>query len=292
MDAVAHPPLPPLLAGSSGLVHLAFRRDGRRLAVADTALRIEVREGSRSVWSRFVASLDPKVASTERIRGLAYAPDGLSIYALASDRLIALDAPSGETLWSYQPSRTMGFLVTSPVALAVREDGLVAASFDNGAIGAWSASGELQGLWKDVDVQRRLAFLRDGRLLGDDSFGLSVFDADARQRLFRTPLRDRSFGLAVAPDGNVAVRTLHEAWQIAPSGAVFARSPVQPGLPTLAYHPTEPLLALGEAHGVAWVDQEGGVTRRVETSKTVVSLAFAPDGRLAVGGDDGGLTFF
>ena len=148
---------------------------------------------------------------------------------------------------------------------------------------------QIQGLWKDVDVQRRLAFLRDGRLLGDDSFGLSVFDAEARQRLFRTPLRDRSFGLAVAPDGSVAVRTLHEAWQIAPSGAVFARSPVEPGLPLLAYHPLEPLLALGAERAVTLVDEDGAAIRRFDVPTPVVSLAFAPDGRLAVGGGDGTL---
>ncbi len=286
MDAVT---LPPLLARSKGLNHLVFHSQGDRMAVADTALNVEVREGTRTLWSRSMASLEPKVAATQRIRGLAYSPDGATLYALASDRLLALGGATGEPLWDYQPPRSLAFLVTSAMAVAVREDGLVAASFDNGAIGTWSTDGELQGLWKDVDVQRRLAFLGDGRLLGDDSFGLSVFDADSRCRLYRTPLRDRSFGLDVAPDGNVAIRTLNEAWQISPAGSVFARTPVEPGLPNLVYHPFETLLALGAEHSVTWVDQDGNVVRRIETQATVISLAFAPDGRLFVGGGDGGL---
>lgn len=284
MDTVA---VPPLLARSTGLNHLAFRPDGVRLAVADTGLSVSVREGARTVWTRSLASPEPKVASTQRIRGLVYAPDGLTLYALASDHLIALNGESGEPIWSFQPPRSFGFLVTSAMAVAVRADGLVAASFDNGALGAWSPTGELRGLWKDVDVQRRLAFLSDGRLLGDDSFGLTVFDADVHCRLHRNSLRDRSFGLEVAPDGNLAIRTLHEAWQIAPSGAVFARTPVEPGLPNLAYHPFEPLLALGAERSVSLVDGDGQIAGRYDAPATVVSLAFSPNGRLVVGGGDG-----
>ena len=139
--------LPPLLARSTGLNRLAFRADGVRLATADTALNVAVREGSRPLWSRSLASSDPKVAGVQRVRGLAYAPDGAALYALASDRLLALDAETGESLWSYTPSRALGFLVTSAMAVAIREDGLVAASFDNGAIGTWSAQGEIQGTY-------------------------------------------------------------------------------------------------------------------------------------------------
>ena len=284
MDSAA---LPPLLESSKGLNHLAFRPDGARLAMADTALNVEMREEGRLVWERSLASLNPKASGIQRVRGLAFAPDGSALYALGTDELVALDAETGERLWSYQPPRALGFLVVATSALAVRADGLVAASFDNGAIGLWSPEGELRALWKDLDTQRNLAFLRDGRLLGDDSFGLSVFDVDTRKRLYRTPLRDRSFGLVVAPDGTVAVRTLHEAWQIAPTGEVSARTPVEPGLPLLAYHPFEPLLALGAAHAILFANSEGEIVRRVAVEgATVVSLAFAPDGRLLVGGAD------
>ena len=281
--------LPPVLARSTAVNGLAYRPDGARLATADTALRVAAREGERLIWSRSLASADPKVATAQRVRGIAYSPGGETLFVLASDGLLALDDRTGATLWSYVPPRSLGFLVISGMAIAVREDGLVAASFDNGALGAWSASGEALGLWRDVDAPRRLAFLRDGRLLGDDSFGLSVYDVEARTRLFRTPLRDRSFGLAAARDGNVAVRTLHEAWQIAPSGAVFARTPVEAGLPTLAYHPFEPLLALGGERAVLLVDQDGEPVRRVELPTKVTSLAFSPAGRLTVGGGDGTL---
>ena len=81
--------------------------------------------------------------------------------------------------------------------------------------------------------------------MGDDSFGLNVFDVATRRRVGRTSLRDRSFGLAASSMGNLAVRTLHEAWQMTPEGEVTARTPVEAGLPLLAYHPSEPLLALG-----------------------------------------------
>lgn len=279
--------LPPLLQHSQGLNQLAFRSDGMRLAVADTALNVEVRDGDGVVWTRSLANDDVKVAPVQRIRGLAYAPDGMTLYALGTDTLFALDAESGAVRWSYQPSRTLGFLVVTGASLAVREDGLVAAAFDNGAIGVWTVWGELKGLWKDVDTQRRMVFLHDGRLLGDDSFGLSVFDVETRKRLYRTPLRDRSFGLAIAPDGCVAVRTLHEAWQIAPRGEVFARTPVDPGLPLLAYHPYRRLLALGAAHSVDMVDPNGEIVERFDIpSTTVVSMTFARNGQLWIGGAD------
>ena len=287
MDTVA---LPPLLAESKGLNHLAFRPDGARLAVADTALTLAVRVGDRTLWSRSLASNEPKVAIVGRVHGLAFSPDGARLYALAPDGIVAFSADLGEHLWTYGPPRTLGFLVTSPMALAVRLDGLIAASFDNGAIGAWNEDGRLIGIWKDVDVQRRMAFLPDGRLLGDDSFGISVFDVESRKRVHRSAFRDRSYGLAVARYGYMAIRTLHEAWQMTPAGDVCARTPVGAGLPLLAYHPHEPLLALSAAHEVAVASVTGEVVARhpVEGT-TVVSLAYSPDGRLFAGGADGSL---
>ncbi len=279
--------LPPLLEHSKGLNHLAFRPDGSRLALADTALSVEVREGERLVWTRSLASINYKVSGIQRVRGLAYAPNGSALYALGSDVLWALDGETGETLWSYQPPRTLGFLVVSTSSLAVRADGLVAAAFDNGAIGTWTPDGTLRGLWKDVDTQRHMAFLPDGRLVGDDSFGLTVFDVESRKRLRRTSLRDRAFGLAASPDGRLAVRTLHEAWQMTPEGEICAKTPVEPGLPLLAFHPTEPLLALSAAHAVHLVDPEGRIVERLPVEDTtIVSMTYAPDGRVLVGGAD------
>ena len=284
--------LPPLLEHSKGLNHLAFSPDGARLAVADTALNVEVREGKQVLWTQSLASANYKVSAIQRIRGLAYSPDGAILYALGSDILHALSAETGEELWRYQPPRALGFLVVAPAALAVRSDGLVAASFDNGAIGLWAPDGVVRGLWKDVDMQRHMAFLPDGRLVGDDSFGLNVFDADQRKRLRRTSLRDRAFGLAASPSGRLAVRTLHEAWQMSPEGEIYSKTPVEPGLPLLAFHPTEPLLALGAAHAVNIVDADGELVRRGEvTDTTVVSMTFAPNGEVAVGGADRTLRF-
>lgn len=279
--------LPPLLEHSKGLNHLAFRPDGARLAVADTALNVEVREGNHILWTRSLASINYKVHGIQRVRGIVYAPDGSALYALATDVLFALDAETGEELWRYQPPRALGFLVVSTSALAVRSDGLVAASFDNGAIGVWNPDGSLKGLWKDIDTQRHMAFLPDGRLVGDDSFGLTVFDVDTRKRIRRTSLHDRAFGLATSSTGRLAVRTLHEAWQMSPEGEIFAKTPVEPGLPLLAFHPTEPILALGAAHAVHVVDAAGKVLHRVAVEDTtVVSMTFAPDGRVIVGGAD------
>jgi WD40 repeat protein len=290
MDSVS---LPPLLEHSRGLNHLAFRPDGARLAVADTAMNVEVRGEENVVWHRSLATRDGKAASVQRIRGLAYSPGGDAVYVLATDALYALDGESGEELWCFRPPRTFGFLVVSPSSLAVRADGLIAAGFDNGAIGVWNADGRCQGLFRDLDVQRHLIFLRDGNLLGDDSFGLSVFDVGTGKRLYRTPLRDRVFGLALAPDGSVAVRTLHEAWQISSSGEVFARSTVEPGLPLIAYHPCEPLLALGSAKAITFVNTDGQIRSRIAVEETtVLSMAFDPGGRLAVGGADGSLRYF
>jgi outer membrane protein assembly factor BamB len=256
-------------------------------------MNVEIRQSESVVWRRSLAMPDGKTAGMQRIRGLAFGLDGRAVYVLATDALYALDGESGEELWCYRPPRTFGFLVVSPSALAVRPDGLVAAAFDNGAIGVWGADGRCQGLWRDLDVQRHLAFLRDGNLLGDDSFGLSVFDVETGKRLYRTPLRDRAFGLALAPDGCVAVRTLHEAWQISPSGEVFARTTVEPGLPLLAYHPCEPLLAISSSHAILLVNTDGQVRSRVAADETTIaSMAFAPDGCLAVGGVDGSLRSF
>lgn len=284
--------LPPLLEHSTGLNHVAFGRDGACVAIADTALNVEIRDGETVRWSRSLATMTPKVRPMQRIRGLELAPDGKALFVVVSDLLLALDTRDGSEFWRYEPPRALGFLVVSPMSLAVRDDGVVAAAFDNGAIGLWSAEGEQLALWKDFDTQRQLAFLPDGRLVGNDSFGLSVFDVDARKRVIRTSLRDRAFGLATAPvssplAGRVAVRTLHETWQMTPSGEILGRSSVEPGLPLIAYHPTEEKLAMGAAHAVGIVDGSGAPVERIPVEDaTVVSLAFSPAGQPVVGGSD------
>ncbi len=269
--------------------HLAFGPDEGLLATADTRSRVAVLERGREVWARSFSSEDPKKAALDRIQGLAWSPAGDALYVLGASGLCALDRATGEPRWSHEPPRTLGFLVVLPTALAVRRDGIVAAAFDDGTVGAWTPEGECLGLWQDADTQRHLAFLPSGLLLGDGSFGLSVFDLIARRRTESIALRDRSYGLAVAPDGSVAVRTLHEAWQLDLTGEVLARTPVESGLPTIAYHPAVPLLALGFANGVLLVEPDGRTASRRETGAAVVSLAFTPDGRLALACADGSL---
>ncbi|MFX8937935.1 hypothetical protein ABTN00_20015, partial [Acinetobacter baumannii] len=91
--------------------------------------------------------LNPKVKPTERIRDIAFSPDGTRIYVAAADQVTAVDVESGETAWVYTAPRSFGFLIISPWSLDVSEEGEVVAAFDNGTIVSWDATGQVTHKW-------------------------------------------------------------------------------------------------------------------------------------------------
>ena len=279
------------LRHQQGINHIAFSDDGLAMATGDVAMDIEVSYDGRVIQSFDVGSDLDKVRPTERIRGLAFSPDGKHLHVVAADRLSTFGTKDAQEKWHYTPPRSFGFLVISPMCLSVALDGKIAVGFDNGTVGVWSPDGEKLGMWRDVDVQRQLEFLPDCQtLIGTDSFGVSVFDSVTRKRTRRFRLEERAYGMAVAPHETLyAVRTLHDVLVVDhTNGETILKTPVEPGLPLVKFHPSRDLLVLSNANGAHFVDFRGVIQNRIEIPDAgVCSIGFTPSGQeLVVGCSD------
>ncbi len=281
----------PLTHQIPGINRLAYSPDGQKLATGDIQMNVAVYVGDTLVFERNLGSELEKVRPTERIRGLAFSGDGRTLFVAAADTIHAINSETGETVWAYEPPRSFGFLVISPVALSC-QGGLLAASFDNGSVAVWDEAGKLKCLWQDNDAPRFLAFGFEGtRLIGTDSFSLCAWGSTSRSKDVRIPLPNRAFGFAASPDGKrVAIRTLQQIvfWDLE-SKAVLGSAVAEPGLPVMAFDPTGEVLAVVSGHRVLQIDSSGAVRREDEMEgKEILSLAYRPDGRaIAVGLADG-----
>jgi WD40 repeat protein len=247
------------------------------------------------VFERNLSSRIEKVKPTERMRSLVLAPDESRFYTSATDSLCAFGAHDGRPLWSYTPRRSFGFLVISPTRVAVSRDGLVAAGFDDGALGVWSPEGRCIARWADNDGPGMLGFSTDGQfIVGTDGFSVCAWDLANWSKVIKFWLHEKAFGFAVHPQANLAaVRTLDfvSIHEIA-TGSVQSAFEVKSGLPLVAFRPYSMQIAVADAYKVMVVEPSGKVAARVDSEGIrVTSLAWSGDGsRLAIGTFDGSIS--
>lgn len=277
----------PLTHHVLGINHVVYSPDGRHIATSDVQMNVAVYRDGELVMERNLRSESDKVRPTERIRGLQFSADGRRVFVAAADTVFALETATGDTAWSYEPPRSFGFLIISPVALTAM-GGLVAASFDNGSVAVWDENGVLRCLWQDNDSPRQFVFGYEGtRLVGTDSFSLCIWSATSRAKELRIPLPNRAFGFAASPSGKfVALRTLQDIvlWDVE-QRRVMATVPAEPGLPVLAFRPGAETFAVAARDSVILMGYDGRETARYRVEGgQILSMAFRNDGKeLALG---------
>ena len=174
-----------------GITRIAISADSRRHAVANTDMEVNVFEGDQVIYGGYFGSLNPKVKPTERIRDIAFSPDGYKLYVAAGEQVTAIDIATASVIWDYVAPRSFGFLIISPLSLDVSEDGEVLCAFDNGSIASWSPTGSVTHRWSHNDSPRTLRFLPGGdRFVGTDSFSLCVWDLSKQKRKVKLVLLD------------------------------------------------------------------------------------------------------
>jgi WD40 repeat protein len=288
--SLLEPPVP-AVDHRHGVNRITYSTDGRRRAHSDVDLWVQVWEGDRQRYSGYFGSLNDKVRPTQRVRGLAFAPEAPLLFVAAADRVQAIDLEWGRPVWTYEPPRSFGFLIVSPLALDVDDRGRVAIAYDNGTLGVWDRDGHRLWLQTANDAPRYLKFVpRRGQIVGSDSFWISVWDAESGATVSKLSLRGRAFNLAVDEAGEfAATRGLYSCriWHLG-EGEMVADIPVGEGLPLVQFHPRRRLLALSERRGVNLVDDRGRFLTRLDTGgATVLAIAFHPEGdRIAVGCSD------
>lgn len=276
---------------------LVFNQSGRLIATGDTARHLRAWFDARPFFEADLRSRNEKVKSMDRIRGVAFSPEGRRLYVASGDTVRAYDLLLKQEVWRYQPRRSFGLLVISPVAVAVSPAGNVVSVTDSGAVRCLSPEGEILASWWDNEAPRHIAFTGDGLgLIGADGFSVSVWEAYTGRRMRRLQSQERIFGMAVAPwPGIVAVRSLHSVdlfWL--ESFTQFERLPAPSGLPLMAFSPNGSVLAVGGKEEVVLSSLSGAPPVVLSTpGARVLSLAFHPAGSfLAAGCSDGVVRFW
>jgi WD40 repeat protein len=203
---------------------------------------------------------------------------------------------SGVARWSYRPPRSFGFLIVSPIALAVSKAGDVAIATDAGRMSVWTSEGALKSHWWDNDSPRLLSFANGEGLLGTDSFTLASWKAATGRKQHRQKLRERAFGFAATPDGaRACIRTIHHVELIdTGSNEVLESYPLEFGPPLVTISSGGDIVAFSGLNDIT-VRRVGTdhVHRLQVTGAYVRSLKLSPDGRsVAAGCSDGTLRFW
>jgi WD40 repeat protein len=227
----------------------------------------------------------------ERVRDILFTLDGNSVLATAGDQIRQFEAATGEERWSYTIPRAWGFLIISALSLAISDSNLFAASTDNGQIFVWDGQRNLIAKHGTNQPQRGLTFIAGTEeLIGYEGFAANRYDARTGAKTGRFPLPDKAYAMAVSLDGQTAaVRTLSHVFILdAHNGKIKTEMRIRPGLPLLAFHPSEPIVAIGEDNFVALIGLDGNSIDDVRLeSAEVISLAFNPNGQeLSIGCSD------
>lgn len=284
-------------AHSAPVQSIAFNHTGKVFATGDTMRVVRAWLNQTPVLDANLQSENLKVRAADRIRGIAFSHHGESIYVACGDTLRAFDLLLRREVWSFQPPRTFGFLVTSPMSVAVSPAGNVATVSDVGLVTILDAEGQILTEWSDNEAPRHLAFTGDGpNIVGADGFSVSVWEPYTGCRLRHVATRERIYGMALdSLRGVVAVRTLHSVLLMdALTLDTIGRLPAPTGLPLIAFSPEGGHLALAGKEEVLLLEiASGNCTVLPVFGARVVSIAFHPAGtHLSAGCSDGQLRFW
>lgn len=256
---------------------------GRYLLTGDTERTMRLWSETGMLYSVSLHGGDVGVENTERIRQVAFSPEGDVAYVVVGDQIRAIRLEDGFQLWSVKTPRLWGFLATLALGIDVADDGRIAVTYDNGSIGIRNAAGQRLRTWRDNAAPRWIAFMEgDESLVGSDGFSLLAWSSRTGERVSRWNGDMRVYGFAAHRDGrHFAVRTLHHAqiYAMNQSEPVLAYE-AQPGLPLLSWSPQEPLLAIGHQHGIDVVHVTGELNASFPIEgANVLSLDFDAAGR-------------
>lgn len=263
------------------------------LFVGDTEHQLAVVDNWNPLYVIDLSARSPKAKTVDRIRSIAFAPDGTQFYVASGPNVTAFQTDSGRRLWSFGLPRFLGFLIACPLSLDVDQHGRLAVANDNGTFGLRDHYGRKLRTWKHNAAPRWIAFSNDGQLLlGSDSFSLRGWDVETGELVRGYNLSERVYCLAASKAMPLmAARTLHSIQVFSiDSDSPVCLHPVEPGMPLVTFAERAPLMAFNSEHGIEVVQiDEADLTRqnvifRARLDASVLSLTFTPNADKVVAG--------
>jgi WD40 repeat protein len=278
----------------AGVKAIAASPNGRWTASADCARQIVLwKDGSPfrtfepfAFWERF--------PSSRQVFDIAFSLDSHLLFVAASDRIYAYMLEDGRLAWRFRGPRLWAFLPSNPLGIAVSPaSGELAAGFDDGHMGIWSAGGGCKGFWFDDQAPRRLAYTRAGlHIVGSDLYSICIWETASHAKIARHMCQGRIHCLEISPLDDIAVtRDLHRIrlWRHE-SGAELASWVVEPGMPLVQFSPTERLLAYSSGNRLIVCDFAGFALAEADSEGSrLLSLSFSFDGTSILAGYDDGV---
>jgi len=280
--APSEPRSGPLEHFEHGFNRVAVSPDSTMIATGDVDMNVIARKSGDIVFEASFESENEKIRPTERIRGLVFSADATALYVAAGSILSALNTTDWAPKWTYEAPRSFGFLIISPISVDAAANGDVAAAFDNGSIVVWDSVGKKKQIVHDNDSPRWMRFgATEEELIGCDGFSLCKWDLSRKKRKAKIQLKERVFAMEVHRSGQfAATRTLQDVvlWDLA-TMSVVARIPVRPGIPVLAFHPTQKRIAFAERNCVKVADFGGQVVEQFDLAvASALSMQYTASG--------------
>ncbi|RYG32528.1 hypothetical protein EON81_20425 [bacterium] len=234
---------------------------------------IDMRVGVRGLWEVDLNEDDDRIRAVQRVRGLAWTPEG-SLLVASADKLRCFDA-LGRMEWWWNPPRTFAFVVACTQAVAY-VNGKILVATDDGEVSILDRQGSTLKRSKE-DLTPRWLTTVGNRVVGTDGLNLLAWDMERTSPVVVRPLPEKAMGFA-AGGRYVATRGMYRALIFdAETLESVAEIKTGGGLPVLALHPSRPELALADVNSAVIVDFMGREIERRPLERHVTALAYWND---------------
>lgn len=268
---------------------IAFGPENRWLT-ADTDSQIVFWKGDTAETFVDQRSANPRFRPHDRVRSAVFALDGRSAFAACGNRLLSLDADTGEELWRYRAAEFWPFMLGGPTCLSLNAAGGLVAAFDNGSLErfeddhrrAFVRKSRFAPVWFRLDAA-------SGRLVGCDGYTVTTWDQDDGKMTAKQRLDDHAFAFDYAFSSDTAViRDAGKvvAWRLA-DGDLVAEIDVEPAPPIVVFSPGGSWLAYADGAELVVSGFGGLPTIRIADSSRFVTARFQDEQTLFTGHGDG-----
>lgn len=278
--------------------HIIFSENGEYLVTADVDHEVVVWKAGVEHYRLNFRSVLERFWGIDRVRAIVVDDKQNTLYVAAGGRLHALDLETGARKWIYAPPYVLCFLITSPVAMVVHNDGNLIAVFDDGAMEMWSPEGIRMFRFRENDVPTKLIQVhKDDSVIGTDGFSVTIWDPKTQAKVGKLTVDERIFGFAGSADDSVCATRTYDSvtlWGV-DSASRIARIPVGVGLPAMTFVGSRKLVAILEEKRVRLFDYAGNhiADCPVEEPHRAVCVSASYDGTvLTIGCEDGIIRFY